>query len=394
MVNGVPSSCSHRNCTFTFKQYSTLTSITPKHGTAGSNLTLTGNGFSTKCQDNSVMIGGGDCHVTACTSTTIQCTAGHLEGGLSDVAVQVKGVGFAEHVNGEITFKQDITIATVQPIKGSSMGGTHVTITGSGFARNKSRVNVIIGGSQCVVTNTSLLEITCITSQSTVNKADIKVQVHDGIGSLSSGYQYDSGPDTTPVIATIGPSLTQSVAGGGYLEITTSNSLGWSLGTSVLIGSTTCNIIQYYSTYIKCTIPALFPGNYDVMVHVPGKGYASFSGRLPVIKSILEITDVFPRQGSLFGGTRITIRGQGFSDKPDDHVVKLDDVNCDVRSSQANQIVCITRESSKVHVVDNSGTHAGMYHTTGIPRATYVPHHIDCDIYGLCVGVIFKTVFL
>lgn len=364
MVNGIPSSCSHRNCSFTFKQSITLTSITPTHGTAGSTITLTGSGFSTQCHDNSVLIGGSLCHVTGCTSTTINCIAGQFEGGINIVALQVKDIGFAQHVNGEVTFKQDISIKTIKPTKGSTVGGTHVTIIGNGFARNKSYINVTIGGSQCIVTNTTLSQVTCITPKSSSIQADIKVQVHDEIGVLPLAYSYDTGLDTTPVIAKIGPSLTQSVGGGGFLEITAKQT--WKLETTVTIGSSACNITQYYNTLIRCTIPPLQPGKYDVMVHVPGKGYASYLGSLPVMESVLEIIDIYPHQGSLFGGTIVTIRGRGFSDKPDNHVIKFDDVACDVVSSQSNQIVCMTRECSSTHVIDNSGVHPGKVVTSNI----------------------------
>lgn len=358
MVSGTPSSCSHRNCTFLFQQTATLTSITPAQGTAGSQITLTGNGFSTTCTDNLVFIGGVSCHVTSCTSNIIKCIAGHCEGGLNDIVVRVKDIGYAKHVTGHVQYQQVISISNVHPTKGSTMGGTLVTITGSGFTHGKSDINVTIGGTLCIVTNTSLSKVTCITSKSSANLADINVQAHGKIGTLSAAFHYDSSPDTTPVITTIGPRLTVSVGRSGFLEITASRS--WQSKTSVAIGSYTCNITQTFSTYIKCIIPPLPPGKYDVMVHVPGKGYASYSGSLPVIESVLEITDVSPRQGSIFGGTMVTIRGRGFSDRPVNQVITFDDVPCDVMSSTSNYIRCRTRGSSSVYSVGNSGFHPGI----------------------------------
>jgi hypothetical protein len=60
----------------------TLTSMDPKYATVagGPTLTLTGTGFSSTTSDNTVIIDGVACAVTASTDTTITCTTGSRTG--------------------------------------------------------------------------------------------------------------------------------------------------------------------------------------------------------------------------------------------------------------------------------------------------------------------------
>ena len=74
---------------------------------------------------------------------------------------------------------------------------------------------------------------------------------------------------------------------------------------------------------------------------------------------MFEVTNVYPRQGSLEGGTMITITGNGFSTNTKLNVVMFGDTNCKVQTSTATQITCIMDSLGKVYKVDNQGTHPG-----------------------------------
>ena len=73
-----------------------------------------------------------------------------------------------------------------------------------------------------------------------------------------------------------------------------------------------------------------------------------------------EITNVYPRQGSLEGGTMITITGNGFSTNASLNVVMFGDTNCKVQTSTARQLVCMVEQSGRTIKVDNQGEHPGI----------------------------------
>ena len=49
-----------------------------------------------------------------------------------------------------------------------------------------------------------------------------------------------------------------------------------------------------------------------------------------------------PKEGSLGGGTRVTIYGSGFGDKTSDVKVSIGGSLCDVKSVNISRIVCMT----------------------------------------------------
>lgn len=77
-VNGITSSCLHDTCSFnyTVNQTPQVNSLSPNAGTAGTQITLSGSGFSTTPTDNHVTIAGVPINVTASTATTLTCLVG------------------------------------------------------------------------------------------------------------------------------------------------------------------------------------------------------------------------------------------------------------------------------------------------------------------------------
>ena len=56
----------------------------------------------------------------------------------------------------------------------------------------------------------------------------------------------------------------------------------------------------------------------------------------------LLVTSIEPREGSLGGGTRVTIAGSGFGSTVSDVKVSFGDSLCDVISVNVSTIVCVT----------------------------------------------------
>ena len=69
---------------------------------------------------------------------------------------------------------------------------------------------------------------------------------------------------------------------------------------------------------LVCDMPAVSAGSYFIKVEVPGKGYAAHghtdnAAGHHMFESLLSITSISPRSGSLAGGTVVTVSGSGFS---------------------------------------------------------------------------------
>ena len=86
-VNGIPGSCSSRNCTFNYIDPPKITSISPTSGPGGpsgigTEVTIRGSGFAVKNELNEVTIGGAKCIVLTSADDSITCRAGKKIGDL------------------------------------------------------------------------------------------------------------------------------------------------------------------------------------------------------------------------------------------------------------------------------------------------------------------------
>ena len=73
------------------------------------------------------------------------------------------------------------------------------------------------------------------------------------------------------------------------------------------------------------------------------------------------MTSVTPSQGSLYGGTDITINGKGFHNETK---VKIGDTNCVEREIRSHQIICDIESTEVVHNVTNQGVHPSKFNTS------------------------------
>ena len=358
-LNGIPSSCSKRQCSFTFTSRSTpvLTSVSPQRGPAGTEITLTGSGFSSSVAKVNVTIGGINCHVTSASLSNITCVAGESIGGSQEIIVVIGDKGVAKPASRNVWFTYPVIVNEMQPGRGSSGGGTVVTLKGNGFGATFNVSRVLIGDSICNIIHSNLTELMCVTSPHARGNASVHVTVGSEVGTLLNAFVFDSG--MTPTVSSLSASQ-GSVSGGEELVI---HGSGFEVSkTFVHIGPNPCNVTSLYSTLIKCTTPANAPGIYDVKVDVNSKGYAVDSrslSKLPHFKYVLEITGISPRYGSIFGGTIVTVTGRGFSDNNAANVVDVGDIPCKVLSSRTTEIVCKTGAAYTTHTVDNTGQHPG-----------------------------------
>ena len=154
----------------------------------------------------------------------------------------------------------------------------------------------------------------------------------------------------TPTISEISPRQVTTA------ELITIRGAGFSkedFDNEVTVGSWPCVVSYSSNRRIECILQSdnktQIAVPHYVQVNVKNLGYAlntiqnDFNRHVVVLP---HISDVSPSGGSLQGGTRLTISGDGFQGEPDDMLVAIDGVVCDVESVEYDTIYCITNQAS------------------------------------------------
>lgn len=204
----------------------------------------------------------------------------------------------------------DPTVTNVTPATGNDIGGTAVTITGTGF---RPGARVIIGqnvyedgaaGGCTVVDDTT---ITLMSLTSSVGTYDVVVMDETGVeGRDTSAYTVA----VMPVLATRFPAAGDS-AGGTELILTGGNFLP---GMTVRIdGAVQGSVVLEGTTVARVTTDSGAPGGpYLLEIEIPG-GATAASAYSYEAQPDPVLLDVTPGSGSPSGGKLITLSGSGFT---------------------------------------------------------------------------------
>jgi len=109
------------------------------------------------------------------------------------------------------------------------------------------------------------------------------------------------------------------------------------LDGKVLVGDKPCSVVSWAQSSITCTLPSSPPGLNKVKVFprkdvLADNKYARFQlltsplcysqlcistlHSIAGVRYVLEVDDVTPTRGSVFGATQLTVTGRGFEDHP------------------------------------------------------------------------------
>ncbi len=176
-----------------------------------------------------------------------------------------------------------------------------MTITGTNFVAGAT---VTFGGTAAsnvvVVSSTS---ITATTPAHAAGAVTVTVTVNGQSGSLTNGFTYVVAPTVSNVSPNNGP-----VAGGTAVTITGTN---FAAGATVTFGGTAAsNVVVVSSTSITATTPAHAAGAVTVTVTVNSQSGSLTNG---FIFGTPTVTSVSPNNGSVAGGTAVTITGTNFA---------------------------------------------------------------------------------
>ena len=243
-----------------------------------------------------------------------------------------------------------MAVNSISPSSGGSGGGQIVTIDGSNFGKITENVNVTIGSSRCEVLTVNQSRITCMTSSHPKGTAPVVVTVGNNSTSDSVTFEYLQGPTVSNVIPAEG-----SVTGGEKLVITGSG-FGNSSDVRVQIGKADCDVKTVIDSQIECHVSPHGPGAAKVVVIVTEKGraYGEVSYHFK-----LKVSSIIPREGSVFGGTRLTLAGEGFSSNSSANKVFVGGKPAKLLSSTSTKIIAETPSNCKTVSVTNGGTHEG-----------------------------------
>jgi len=153
--------------------------------------TIVGSNFYTNSQyPLSASIGGSPCTgVSVTDQNTLTCNYPSKTAGAYSVSVTTgSGTGSA---NNLITYYGAPTVTGVNPAYGSSVGGTHVNITGTNFFPVGGSPTVTFGGTPATgVTVINSTTIQAITPAHAVGPVDVSVETQSGTGTRSSSFDY------------------------------------------------------------------------------------------------------------------------------------------------------------------------------------------------------------
>lgn len=87
--------------------------------------------------------------------------------------------------------------------------------------------------------------------------------------------------------------------------------------------------------------------------------FAFYRSSTKSITYSLKVTHIFPRSGSLYGGTVVTVKGEGFGNTASHIKASFGSHSCDVVGTVTDtQFKCKIAETGKIHKVDNQGASA------------------------------------
>ncbi|KAM5157489.1 fibrocystin-L [Mantella aurantiaca] len=150
---------------FTSVSAANITEISPNISSVLGNTTLTilGFNFNSPSAESAVFIGNSPCKQLEWTTTNITCVLPSLPPGNYPVLVYVVNWGYAISSTDNVTsIKYILEVNSISPQYGSLYGGSHITLTGSGFSSNPQDNYVQIGSLPCNVSESSSTELTCV----------------------------------------------------------------------------------------------------------------------------------------------------------------------------------------------------------------------------------------
>ncbi len=314
-----------------FNVIPTAKDFSPKTGTFGSTITITGDNLpqSSAYYGISVSFGNTNASITQFTpgSMTVVVPAGVTEERLK---VRFTALGQTTELPGEFVITPP-TISSVNPAAG--LPGSSFTISGTGFNPGNGYYGglntVKLGTQTATITSASASSITA-TVPTGLALGNYPISVSTGVHTVTAAQEYTvESPKITGFFPASGTVGTEVVISGSFS--------GSQYSSSVLFGSVSGNIQSMTASTIRVLVPSgVSSGKMKISVTTAGQTVSSaedFTVLAPVV------TGFSPASG--VPGTLVTISGTGFSPNTYSNTVSFGTVQTTITQATATSITAI-----------------------------------------------------
>lgn len=258
------------------------------------------------------------------------------------VSVRVNNRGYTATKIGnrvDASFTLQPTIQSVSPQTGSVVGGSILTITGDGFSPNPV---VQMDGAPCQILSSSYTQIKCQTAARNASQAlPVVVKVNGMESSCASSCTFSYSAAKTPRVDSVTPSAI--VGDDNTIRVYGSGFPSSASDLKIKIGTTSCIVTSSSQYSASCQVGSVVAGKHDLKILVGTQGFALFEdGASTVIDSLAIVTSITPTEGSIMGGTELSIKGSGFDATAGHTTVKIGANLCTVVRVTASEVVCRT----------------------------------------------------
>jgi hypothetical protein len=319
--------------TSNFRLIALVRDFSPKSGTFGTTLTITGENFpaGSYYHSMSVTIGGQSVSISTMTHSSITVSIPtNITNERLKVIVTVSGQ--VTELPGEFTIEAP-TITDVSPASG--LTGTIVTLSGTNFNLPNYYYNstntVKFGTTQATITQSTPSSIT-VTVPNTLTPGSYPLSVFTGVHTVTATKEFVV---TAPTISNFMP--TSGTAGTEVIINGTFHPFSYNYNTSVKFGTITASVLEVTTTSIKAIVPSYIPaGKTKITVSSGGQTItAADDFEIPAV----SLTSFTP--ASATPGTRVTILGTGFSLDKNYNSVKFGTYNTTIIEANANSLVVL-----------------------------------------------------
>ncbi|XP_042362122.1 fibrocystin-L-like [Plectropomus leopardus] len=242
--------------------------------------------------------------------------------------------GIPSKCSGDCGFewsKEKTPIVTgISPSQGSHGLGTLLTITGTGFSNENA--SIMVGKTPCHVEQIDATSQVCRLGSSSAGTHPVHVNF-PSLGNAGGNMSYF----TYELIVSSFSPLSGSVAGGTLLTIT---GFGFSLNTTVTVGSEECTVVHVSDTELKCRTPAGSAGSQSVTVMVGNMSQTASSSFTYDINLTPQISGLSPQTTTVIGQEVLTIQGSNLGGQDNDSVVFVGRKECVTVQWTATRITC------------------------------------------------------
>ena len=346
-VNGIPAACANNNCDYL---YVDTTALITGQSLSGDTLTITGTNLPTDLMD--VRLGDVGCGPTTGTATSITCTlttgaAGGIYAGVE--VLSADGLVPVDAAVGPITVGL-VGLNIFPNTLLNQAGGDTITISGSGLPQKTEQMDVTFAdNTKCTVKSTSATEATCVTDGfdpatiDTLNPYAVTINVNtmmDTANTVTLSTEVERVVSIAPF--SVSPVLKQNLVitfDPAFTDITADldNYSCFIRGANSY--ERELNIVSYDDANKQMTVKFNGAPSDDYVVFVQGpNGYVG--GPRLTLKTTIELDSFSPAQGSVLGGTLLTINGAHYGNVPTDNPVKVGDNYCIVEETSEFEIKC------------------------------------------------------